>query len=1815
MMQPAEILVELRRVLPPADAPYVLTALSEDALVWNALQQPEFLQAILSDESVISSFWSPASLALRPLGNRVSFADLTAEHIPGIEVSLRKQALEVLEDTLRGGQPPANLAQAGLLALALRERRRKTQSWRGFLTELLSVQNKSTSNLVEVWQTPLACLYGMIPDKWDFLESLLPQDSMHPAIDWISHIILSNPLDLQTQVKMIHDLASQLVVEYQVEWLRHLTGKGRFALASGIAHQLLDTDREYFAGLEEPFQPDHAEWVAASRKMLDNQLAATLYQVAGRPLQAGIYLDKTRRLLQHWLVGATLQMATVIDHEGKMNDAVYQECIDLMAQMPVSPQLLNDAMFVGGDGILGTRLAGLPNSNGTIAARIGKGTTKSAAGDYHEEQPDVRKVVNTWLDEVDQNPVALKGQYVFDWDPSGLLATLTGQEMHAEAIQAGERFLAVRPEDIRLLGWLSEACHGLGNDEKAVNFRLRAILLEPDQPEHLRKLAEVWEDRQDWEAALEERRKVVRMTQTPAVDDQLALAATAIGAQKFAEANSTCENILTDNPEHGMAFTLMGKAALAQGDLETAVAHLSKATVLIPEEYMPWFELAEAYRRKGETQRVLETLREAVLTAPDSADLHYALGQAYLDINQMSDALPFLRQSARLAPESVQIALALAEALITLGYKQEALDVVVKARGRWRVHDGLAYLHAKLLLREGAIEEGLSILEIALQSENPKAEWYVLYAESLMGDPETYLADEQLVVDLNKMTRAFDALQQALSLQPQYFAARLLNAEVLLLRGENEPAFGAYSQLIDLPEAVQEEWYWRIQAGLGRSSLNLGQIETALASLQNAVTANPESLGLNWLLAGAFAEGNLTESAAAAAEQALTLAPDDIHNLTWYANLMLRIQMLDKAILALRAAIEVQPETVDLRLSLAEVLLANGNQEGSREELAKVVTEPSVTVAQLRKAAHTSLQMDDKASALSTLEKAAIVNGAPDATLLFELAVLNKDIHKVDQALELTQRAILADPQEVTYYVFQSDLLDQLNRPQAAITALQQALQLSEANNPAGNLAAGKTGKDMPTFTVAANLVDIHRRFTHLLQKVDNLSEALAHAEKAIELEPGNAEYQFVGAELAAKLLQDNRALALSTIDTNITEPNKLSPWLGGLFSLQAENALEHGDAHLAYRKINEGLKFDPDETRLLAARVRVMTRTGDFAEAEELYADLWKRVNPGLKSKSIRVDREQFQSQTPESTLLGLAEAAVELYRWADAGQLLDAVLRRQPAQPLALLRQSRAMVRAAEWYLTGSALGCEAHLPDETVVNQKTYMRFSQLISELGKLNNAAEIERWKVRGEAVFEPSPASVRGFSAISMTGDDAAALVMALNRTGNGEGACQVGDQFNDHAQVCVQLATVAVENRLDYNQQAALRAVALEPKNPVCHIALAKSSEKSGDIGRALEAVETALVYWPNEAGWQHWAATMAQQIHEPEAAKKHLEKTLELMPASQDIALELGAVYLTLKDAPKAVSVLAKAVQISPTHALAWLNYGRALLSNKQYADAVKAAAQATQHGGDEAYKGLVLSGEALLAAGDDRKAMDFARDAEKIAPMVPETRLLVSKIYAARGKDKEALATLTKAVEEMPGVLALESERARLIYRLHGAETAVQVLQPLAERYPDNDQVISTYAAALAESGRAAEAEKAALLALRLDPQKAEIHLLLGRLFADSGQLDKSVHHLTESARLAPNQSDAYLDLGRVFTIRRDFSQALAAYQQAMRTAPEDYRSFYQAGLILRDGKDYLAAETMLRRAADLAPTDVNIRRQLGAIVALNLVHNCQEANSCL
>ncbi len=238
-------------------------------------------------------------------------------------------------------------------------------------------------------------------------------------------------------------------------------------------------------------------------------------------------------------------------------------------------------------------------------------------------------------------------------------------------------------------------------------------------------------------------------------------------------------------------------------------------------------------------------------------------------------------------------------------------------------------------------------------------------------------------------------------------------------------------------------------------------------------------------------------------------------------------------------------------------------------------------------------------------------------------------------------------------------------------------------------------------------------------------------------------------------------------------------------------------------------------------------------------------------------------------------------------------------------------------------------------------------------------------------------------------------------------------------------------------------------------------------------------------------------------------------------------------------------------------------------------------------------------------------------------PGASLLLARALEKLDRPTEALNVLEQALPRSTRPLPLALERISLLRKLHGPKAANDALQELATQYPGEASVLSLLAFAQEEAGQNESAIRAAQLALQAAANKTQsidetlpgekamdvagLHAMLGRLLSQAGQLDSAIHHLNEAIRLAPRMLEAYLDLGRALQERRQHSQALQVYSQASRVAPRDPRPYYQAGLALKDSKDYLGAENMLRRASALAPDDLNIHRQLGAVVALNLVHN--------
>jgi Tfp pilus assembly protein PilF len=68
-----------------------------------------------------------------------------------------------------------------------------------------------------------------------------------------------------------------------------------------------------------------------------------------------------------------------------------------------------------------------------------------------------------------------------------------------------------------------------------------------------------------------------------------------------------------------------------------------------------------------------------------------------------------------------------------------------------------------------------------------------------------------------------------------------------------------------------------------------------------------------------------------------------------------------------------------------------------------------------------------------------------------------------------------------------------------------------------------------------------------------------------------------------------------------------------------------------------------------------------------------------------------------------------------------------------------------------------------------------------------------------------------------------------------------------------------------------------------------------------------------------------------------------------------------------------------------------------------------------------------------------------------------------------------------------------------------------------------------------------------------------------------------------------------------------------EQGITKNPGELDLYLACAALLKEAKDYQAAEQMLRKASSLEPRNVNIHRQLGAVLALNLVHQSQEVSS--
>jgi tetratricopeptide (TPR) repeat protein len=240
-----------------------------------------------------------------------------------------------------------------------------------------------------------------------------------------------------------------------------------------------------------------------------------------------------------------------------------------------------------------------------------------------------------------------------------------------------------------------------------------------------------------------------------------------------------------------------------------------------------------------------------------------------------------------------------------------------------------------------------------------------------------------------------------------------------------------------------------------------------------------------------------------------------------------------------------------------------------------------------------------------------------------------------------------------------------------------------------------------------------------------------------------------------------------------------------------------------------------------------------------------------------------------------------------------------------------------------------------------------------------------------------------------------------------------------------------------------------------------------------------------------------------------------------------------------------------------------------------------------------------------------MDYANQVIKIYPDHKGAVLLIARVFIAQGKKLLALDLIETSSRNVVSSEEISFERVKLILSISGARAALPAAKELANNFEKNPLIYKMLAEIQSELGDHKNASDSAEKSIQLNPRQPDLYHLIGKLKKETGDLDQAIHFLKEALQYQPDSLDIYYDLSQAYVDKREFLLALGVYEQIIKKAPGDYQPYYSAAMIQRDIKNYQEAEKMLRKAADLAPNDLNIRRQLGAVIALNLVHNKQEA----
>jgi tetratricopeptide (TPR) repeat protein len=487
-----------------------------------------------------------------------------------------------------------------------------------------------------------------------------------------------------------------------------------------------------------------------------------------------------------------------------------------------------------------------------------------------------------------------------------------------------------------------------GNYDKAKVSYLNVVRLDPQNALAFERIGAMW---QDDGAPLRAGAFLIKASDLDPknVQNRIRLARCYVAIGQFADGAKEALKVLEQVPDNGDALITLTEAARSKEDTHAAEEQVQK----FPKKNDASFYLASANLFiRGNQAAASNAVRQALAVDPKSSQAHLAMGDLYLLQKDLKQASEEFKKAADLAPvRSIERLKYAAFKSATDGAEETrrvATDMTKQAPDYlpgW-------ILLAELAAKDKKYDEALSLLENVFGRDPENVDGRRRQSDVLLAKGDTKKAIEILerldqtypgaplikyqlgraYVQNHSLNQAQVALDQAVSMTPNYDDAVLLLAQVNLGTGHPEPVIEPMTRLLkrrpDLRNAAL-----LLASAYGA----LEQFDDAVAVLQQEAKLAPNDPQPEIALGMTYRQWKKNNEARQAFEKAAQLAPDNLLPVDQLVDLDLLDKRFDAARQRIRRQFQKTPDAPAAHFFEGKILFAEGKWDAAETELHKTL--------------------------------------------------------------------------------------------------------------------------------------------------------------------------------------------------------------------------------------------------------------------------------------------------------------------------------------------------------------------------------------------------------------------------------------------------------------------------------------------------------------------------------------------------------------------------------------------------------------------------------------------------------------------------------------------------------------------------------------------------------------------------------------------------------------------------------------------------------------------------------------------------------------